>query len=400
MAAPELTVTLCKPLERVVAHGHPWIYRDALKEREIPAGKVVTVLDRRGRFLARGLAEAGPIGVRVFTRRDVPVDDALVAARLDAAIALRRAMWPDDTTALRLLHGEGDLLPGAVVDVYGPYAVLRLDGKGIERFRGALVGLLADRLPALGVETLLARSGRGQTRKVAAVWGTPPTALVEIREHGMRMPADLLEGQKTGLFLDHRDERLRVRALAGGRTVLNLFGYTGGFSIAAGPGGATSVDTVDVAPGAIALANDGWARNGLDPAQHEGHAVEAEAFLKRAKQQGRRWDLIVADPPSFAPSEAAKRGALRAYKALHAACMAQVADGGLYLGASCSSHVHREDFDATIREAAHAAGVEAQVLHRGSAGFDHPVPAGFPEGAYLKSTLVRVRRLPGSRDAR
>lgn len=393
MPAAAPTLTLKKPVERVVAHGHPWIYRDALEPHEIAPGKIATVLDRQGRFLARGIVERGPIGVRVFVRSDVPLDDALIARRLEDAIALRRAHWPADTTAVRLVHGEGDLLPGVVVDVYGAVAVLRLDGQAIERFRGALVATLAQMLPELGVETLLERSGRGDTRRVQALWGALPDGLVEVREHGMRMPVDLIAGQKTGLFLDHRDARLRVRSLASGARVVNLFGYTGGFSMAAGLGGAAHVDTVDVASGAIALAREGWARNGLDASAHDAHTVDVEKFLNAAKQQGTSWELVIADPPSFAPNEAAKRGALKAYRALHTACLSRVTDGGLYLGASCSSHVHREDFDATIREAAHAAKVSVQVLERSGAGFDHPVPVGFPEGAYLKSTLCRVLRL-------
>ena len=393
MNAPALTLTLKKPLERVVAHGHPWIYRDALEAFDIPPGKIVTVLDRQGRFLARGLVERGPIGVRVFVRGDVPLDDALIHRRLDDAFALRTSHWPAETTALRLVHGEGDLLPGVVVDLYGAYAVMRFDGQAIQRFRGILVARLATLLPKLGVETLLERSGRGETRRVQALWGALPDGVVEVREHGMRMPVDLVAGQKTGLFLDHRDARLRVRSLADQKRVVNLFGYTGGFSMAAGLGGAAYVETVDVAPAAIALADDGWARNGLDPTKHCAHTSDVERFLNTAKERSTFWDLVVADPPSFAPSEAAKRGALKAYRALHTACLSRVTDGGLYLGASCSSHVHRDDFDTTIREAAHAAKVSVQVLERGGAGFDHPVPIGFLEGAYLKSTLCRVVRL-------
>ena len=175
--------------------------------------------------------------------------------------------------------------------------------------------------------------------------------------------------------------------------MLNLFGYTGGFSIAAGLGGAARVDTVDVAPAAIELARSGWASNGLSGDVHAAHCAEVETFLNRAQAAGETWDLVIADPPSYAPSEAAKRNAIRAYKALHIACLGRVTPGGMYWGASCSSHVHREDFDATIREAAHAAKRSVQVLARAGAGVDHPVPIGFPEGAYLKSTLCRVGML-------
>lgn len=406
-AKSPVVVRLKKPVERSVAHGHPWIFRDALEHFEAEPGTVVTVLDRRGKFLARGLAEGGPIGVRVWSRRDRPLDEELLRARVAEALALRARHAPPETDALRLIHGEGDRMPGFVLDRYGDAAVLRLDGQAAARWRTRVIAALIPALEAEGVSTLLVRRGgkaaqrnRGaaaggpgtgqRSIKVELAAGTLPTELLEVREHGMRLPVDLLEGQKTGLFLDHRDSRFAARAWAAGQRVLNLYGYTGGFSISAGLGGASHVTTVDVAPRAIALAEEGWRRNGLDPALHAGEAVDAESFLERARSDRRRWDLVISDPPSFAPSEASKPAALKAYKALHRACLEVVAPGGRLLAASCSSHVHRPDFEQTLREAGHGARRHVQVLARWGAGFDHPVPLGFPEGEYLTVTLCRV----------
>lgn len=391
-------VRLAKALERAVGQGHPWIFRDALAQQGARLGEpgsVVTVLDRKGRFLARGLAERGPIGVRVFTIDDRPVDAELLAQRIDEALELRARLAPADTDALRLIHGEGDRLPGVVVDRYADYAVLRLDGAAIEAWAETIEELLAPRLRARGVHTLLRRSGRGQDKRVEAVFGAGvPEQDLEIREHGMKLLVDLGRGQKTGMFLDHRPNRLRTRELIAGLAargqapkVANLFGYTGGFSIAAGLGGAAKVVTVDVAAPALALADRAWRLNGLGPERHHGAAVEVERWL--AEQRG-RFDLIVADPPSFAPRRSARDKALQAYKALHAAALPVVAEGGFYLAASCSSHVDREAFEQTLRKAARACRVELQVLERGGAGFDHPVPLGFSEGAYLCATLCRV----------
>lgn len=390
------TVKLGKPLERVVSAGHPWIFRDALVGTLARAGEVVTVLDRKGRFLARGLAESGPIGVRVFTTRDRPVDRELLRERLDAALELRRRLAPPATDAVRLVHGEGDGLPGVVVDRYGAYAVLRYDGAAIERWRDSIESLLRERLAGWGIEHLLHRTGRGEHKRVEALVGALPREPIELREHGMVLLADLVHGQKTGAFLDHRQSRLRVRELVGGLVragvaprVANLFGYTGGFSIAAGLGGAARVVTVDVAAPALALASEAWSRNGLDGAAHFAAATEVERWLA---EQRKPFELVIADPPSFAPNKASRERGIAAYSALHGAALGIVADGGLYLAASCSSQVDRAAFEDTLRVGARTAKVELTVIERGGAGFDHPVPLGFPEGEYLVATLCRVRR--------
>jgi 23S rRNA (cytosine1962-C5)-methyltransferase len=243
---------------------------------------------------------------------------------------------------------------------------------------------------------LLRRSGRGSLKRVEAVLGELPQAPLEIREHGMLLLVDLVQGQKTGMFLDHRPNRLRVRELvtslvAAGHAprVANLYGYTGGFSLAAGLGGAAKVVTVDVAAPALALAEQAWTRNDLPSGCHHGAAVEVERWLT---EQRRDFDLIVADPPSFAPSRATRDRGLAAYRALHTCALPRVANGGLYLAASCSSQVDRAAFEDTLRAAARAARVDLAVIERGHAGFDHPVPLGFPEGEYLVATLCRVSR--------
>lgn len=389
-------VRLTKALERVIGSGHPWIFRDALAGQLPAPGEVVTVVDRKGRFLARGLAERGPIGVRVFTTADRSVDRALIDARIDAALELRERFAPPATDGLRLIHGEGDRLPGVVLDRYADYAVLRFDGEAILAWQRAIESSLRERLPAVGIRSLLRRQGRGEQKRVEPVFGALPDAPIEIREHGMVLLVDLVHGQKTGMFLDHRPNRLRTRELivgmvaAGGAPrVANLFGYTGGFSIAAGLGGAASVVTVDVAAPALALAQRGWVENGLDPADHHGAPVEVERWL--TEQRGRRgFDLIVADPPSFASNQASRDRALAAYRALHTAALPAVVDGGIYLAASCSSRVDRAAFEDTLLRAARTVGVELQVLERGGPGFDHPVPLGFPEGEYLVVLTCRV----------
>lgn len=386
-------VRLVKPLERTLRQGHPWVYREALEPLEQPPGTVVRVLDRHGRFLAMGLAEAGPIGVRIFSLRDEPFDDALLLRRVRAALALRvRTIDASATSAYRLLHGEGDLLPGFVCDRYDRFAVLRLDGAAAQCHRARMLATLETVLPALGITGILARSGRRDDTTIEHVFGERPEAEIVVREHGMSLCANLFDGQKTGLFLDHRESRARVRSLAQGARVLNLYGYTGGFSVAAGLGGARVVTTVDIAKPALALAEATWRANGLPATSHRTVAGDAIEFVTRAADGGERWDLVIADPPNFAPRQSARESALRAYEALHAAVLRAVGDDGYYLAASCSSHVDRAAFEATLTAAAGRVQRTVQVLERTGAPADHPKLLAFPEGDYLKVSLLRVSR--------
>jgi len=384
------TVTLRKRLERVLRQGHPWIFRDALAGELPEPGAVVTVLDDRGGLLVRGLAEAGPIGVRVFTTRDEPVDAGLFVERIRSAAGLRARVVPPETTAYRLVHGEGDRLPGVVCDVYGEHAVLQFDGQAAQKWQDVIVEALGTVLDDLGVAHLLQRSGGRGERRVEVLRGRRPTSAVEVLECGMRLRADLVQGQKTGLFLDHRESRRRLRGFARGLGVLNLYGYTGGFSIAAGLGGAASVDTVDSAAPALELAVQGFADNGLSAVPHRIHATKVQPFLEAAARRDERWELIVADPPSFAPSEKKVQGALDAYRALHGAALGRLEPGGLYLAASCSSHVRREAFEKTVISGARKAGRVVQVLERWGAPADHPRLLAFPEGDYLCVLLARL----------
>jgi 23S rRNA (cytosine1962-C5)-methyltransferase len=206
----------------------------------------------------------------------------------------------------------------------------------------------------------------------------------------MRLDADVMRGQKTGLFLDHRESRRRVRDLARGLTVLNLYGYTGGFSIAAALGGAERVDTVDRAAPALELAEKSWEKNSLDAARQRVHEADALAFLEGARGRGQRWGLVIADPPSFAPNEASLPAALSQYRKLHALALSVLVDGGLYLGASCSSHVRREVFMDTLLSGAGDARRSLQLLDAWGAPGDHPRLPAFPEGDYLKVVLTRA----------
>jgi 23S rRNA (cytosine1962-C5)-methyltransferase len=387
VSQPALPIArLCRALRGAIEAGHPWIWREALdRSFDAPPGTVVRVVDDRGP-VALGLADSGPIAVRILSTRPATIDDAFFAARIARAASLRDRVLPPETDAYRLVHGEGDGLPGTVVDVYARWAVVQFDGQAAERWRDAIVRGVRAARP--GLSGILVRVGRREGKRLELADGEAPPEIVEVREHGMVLGVDLARGQKTGLFLDHRDSRRRVRELSRGLRVLNLYGYTGAHSVAAGLGGALEVDTVDLAAPALALAEQNWVRNGLPPERHRTHARDVPEFLDEARARGRKWDLVIADPPSFAPNEASVPGALKSYRALHRACLRVLEPNGFYLAASCSSHVDRASFDRTLREAAEKIG-PVQVLEWSGAPADHPRLTAFPEGDYLKITLVR-----------
>jgi 23S rRNA (cytosine1962-C5)-methyltransferase len=373
-------VTLRKDLARSLRQGHPWVYHQALRAPpRLASGRLVLVRSRDGRPLAWGFWDAeGPIAVRVLGRPPVADPEALLRSRLAEALSRRRArLDPAETNALRWVHGEADHLPGIHVDLYDDVATVRYDGEGARAFyRG---------LPALLHET----SG-GRLRAVVDRRQRAEDLEVEVRENGLRFLVDLAHGQKGGLFLDQRENRAEIRRRARRKSVLNLFGYTGGFSIHAAAGGAIRTDTVDTAVPALAAARRNFALNGLPLASAGLHARDAFAFLTEAGQRGESWDIVISDPPSFAPSASALPAARTAYRRLHALAAAVVAPGGLFCAASCSSHLGREEFLATVAEGVARAGRRWRLEAVRGAGFDHPVLPAFPEGDYLKFAIGRV----------
>lgn len=383
----EYSARLRRPLETVIREGHPWVYRDALERFDAPPGATLHIHDRRGRFLATGLAEAGPIGARVFSLQRELIGPRLYRSRLSRAIESRALFIKDDTTAYRLLHGEGDRLPGFVVDRYADHLVLRPDGEAARARAEELGEILSDSASELGVTTILLREGRGESLRVRPLLGEPPSAPIVAEEHGMKLYANLLRGQKTGLFLDHRESRHRVRRMARGLRVLNLYSYNGGFSVAASIGGAQRVTSVDIAADALDDAALNFELNGLSNDTHRRVPADVARFL--AEDDEGPFDLVIADPPSFAPNERAVEPALRNYRGLHLGSLRRVIAGGYYLAASCSSHITQVDFEETVRDAARELGLVLQLVDRWGAPEDHPRLMAFPEGDYLSCALYR-----------
>jgi 23S rRNA (cytosine1962-C5)-methyltransferase len=409
-------VALRKDLARSIRGGHPWVYRDAISsDRAIPDGAVVLVTSRDGRPIGRGFwSSTSPIAVRMLAT-DAAVDLELeVPTRLRQALDQRLTLFDlNATNAFRWVHGEADLLPGMHLDVYGARASVRFDGAEAAAFYGRFAEDILALGGAIGLASLVERRrasqsrrsgpgpgltgppesderdpeppGDGNARLVTLAGEEAPDGPFLVRENGLTFEVDLLHGQKGGLFLDQRDNRQWVRQHAAHRRVLNLFGYTGGFSVYAAAGGAAETTTVDLSPGAVAAARKNLMHNQL-PVQHGATLVvsDAFAFLAAARKRGQTWDLVISDPPSFAPRQSALPEALRAYRRLHQACAAVTAPGGILCAASCSSHVGSAAFVDSVEAGCADAGRRFTLKELRGAGADHPVVAQFPEGSYLK----------------
>jgi 23S rRNA (cytosine1962-C5)-methyltransferase len=374
-----------------IRKGHPWVFREQFRSglNELVPGSEATLLGPDGAPCGRALVDPGSaLAARVWSVDPSARLTALLPERLGRAMALRATILDPTTTAYRWVHGEGDRMPGVVVDRYAHVAVLRLDGEAIATWTDRLADLLFELAAPRGVRSIALRSTiRGSESKLVTLRGEDPPEVVAVEEHGMPFLVDLAHGQKTGAFLDQRDNRRRIRGLAHGRRVLNLFSYAGGFSLAAALGGASAVTSVDVAASAhvTAQASFGHANVSLD--DHRFVTADVFRFLEQARARGERWDLVISDPPNMAPNEATRPRALAAYRRLHGLCASVLEDSGMFFAASCSSHVGLDEFLATLGDDALGRG-DLRILEIAGAGPDHPVLPGFPEGRYLKACLL------------
>ncbi len=402
-------LVLQKDLARHLRAGHPWVFRKAVEKAPagLVAGAIVDVVEGE-RFVARGYYDPhSAISVRILTREPAEaIDAAFWKRRVQRAMALRRELV-HGTNGFRMVHGESDGLPGVVADRYDRWVVLKLYSAGLTPHRGHLVEALREAAVAggagAGLEHVAPLAGvygrdeiaRDEEDDQAApqgrvLWGAEPPERIPIDEHGVKMLVDVRRGQKTGTFLDQRENRRMVRELARGRAAaLNCFSYTGGFSLAAALGGAKHVVSVDVDADAIALARDNFTENGLHPADHAFAVEDVFDALARYKREGRRFDLVVCDPPAFAKSQKAVEGALAGYASLNRAALAVLAPGGLLVTASCSARVSAEQFFDAVKEAAFKARVELQLVEERRQPPDHPVSPQFREGRYLKCLVYR-----------
>lgn len=395
-----ITIRLNKDLVREVKRGHAWLYSNAVEGFHAPAGTVATVLDRKGdKRIASGICDPDhPIPVRVCrTQPPFILNDEWLSNQLRLATNLRQSYFDSATTGFRLVAGEGDGLPGLIVDVYSDTAVMKLDGGAPQAFYkpAGIANWLQDHLEIRRVVLRSRERGRAgedllDTTSKTTEQRSSPSATVDFLENGLKLTADVIHGQKTGFFLDQRDNRKLVRKFSKGKKVLNLFSFNGGFSVAAGKADAQHVTSVDIASPAIQAAERHWEMNELSATKHEGVAEDCFQYLEDAIKRRETWDIVICDPPSFAPSEKSKPQALAAYARLAQLAAKVTCSSGLLALASCSSHVNGRLFLETNVEALGRARRKANLLAENGLPIDHPTPMAMPELRYLKFHLFQL----------
>ncbi|HSM54989.1 MAG TPA: class I SAM-dependent methyltransferase [Candidatus Sulfomarinibacteraceae bacterium] len=402
-SSKNLAIRVQPAAERALRQGHPWLYADSIREQshEGQPGDLAVVFDRRRRFLAVGLYDPlSTIRVRVLQQgQPAPINGDWFQERLASAVARRAPLQEDDgTTGYRLAHGENDGLPGLIVDRYADTLVVKI-------YTVAWIPHLTQVLPALlsvaPAQRLVLRLSRAcaeqrshlhDLRGGQVLYGPPLDGPVHFYEHGLHFAADVVEGQKTGFFFDHRENRARVEQLAGKKQVLNVFAYTGAFSLYAARGGAPLVVSLDLSQPALAAAEHNFSLNrqlsNVANAEHEMLVGDAFQALHNLRQDGRLFDMVVVDPPSFAQSQAEVERALGAYRKLARRALGVLRRGGILVMASCTSRVTAEQFFTTVHDTASNHGRLLQEIERTGQPLDHPI--GFPQGAYLKCLFANA----------
>jgi len=383
----ESTITVSSRGEERIQNGHFWVYRGDVGDGRAEPGAVVRVAAPNGRFLARAFfSDRSQITLRILTRQDVPVDRAFWRSRLQQAIAFRDGL-DIDATAYRLVHGEGDLIPSLVIDRYGDYIALQALSQGTDRLLAEVTDLLADMAHPKGI---IARNDprvrllEGLEQSVTVVHGDIPDR-VAVREGKVEYDVDLRHGQKTGAFLDQRENRIAAAQYVSGRT-LDCFSYAGGFALQLAPH-VDELTALDVSEDATALLARNAVRNGLANVQARTTNVFDE--LRTLERIGEKFDAIVLDPPAFAKSKVAIPKALSGYKEINLRALKLLRPGGFLITCSCSYHVNEGMFGDLILDAALDAKVDVSVVEKRMQARDHPVVLGMPETYYLKCFVLR-----------
>jgi 23S rRNA (cytosine1962-C5)-methyltransferase len=401
-------IVLKEGRERSLFYRHPWVFSGGIdpkrSELKVEDGALVDICDHGGNFLARGYYNSKTnIAARVLTFKDEPIDAGFFEKRFREAMQLRRPYFEgEETNAYRLVFAEGDMLSGLVVDKYDSRLVVQSHTAGMEKLMPfAVEAMVKVFLPTLVYErdNVASRREEGLEVEKEKVWyGELPAGVVRIRENGVEFDVDLLKGQKTGFFLDQRENRLACMPYFKGKKVLNLFCYTGGFSCYAAKAGAESVTSVDVSKDAIALCEKNVAMNrgeagmhGEGNVKHEAIAADAFEFLEGAIARGVKYDVAVVDPPAFVKSKKDLDGALKAYARVNEFALKVLGDDGVLITSSCSGHVTQDMFKQAIFQASLRSGDDLVVLKSLGQPVDHPNRIYFPEGSYLKFLVLKKR---------
>lgn len=389
------SVYLKRGKEESLLRFHPWIFSGALSgvDEGVQEGDIVRVMTSEKKFIAVGHYQIGSIAVRVLSFRDVAIDGAFWRSRLQSALTMRQTIGiadnPNNNT-FRLVHGEGDLLPGLVIDCYGPTAVMQAHSVGMHMERKAICKALIEvmegriRQVYYKSETTLPFKA-GLDEESGFIYGSTDDDVAV--ENGLKFHVDWLKGQKTGFFVDQRENRRLLESYSRGRSVLNMFCYTGGFSVYAMRGGARLVHSVDSSAKAIELTNSNVAMNFPGDNRHAAFCEDAFKFLDANDD---KYDLIILDPPAFAKHRAALHNALKGYTRLNVKGLQRIRKGGLLFTFSCSQVVTKDNFRNAVFTAAAQAGRKVRILHQLHQPADHPINIYHPEGEYLKGLVLYV----------
>ncbi len=387
--------------EESLLRRHPWIFSGAIEraevDEELTEGEIVDLNTKRGDFIASGHYQVGSIAVRVLTFEQEEINQEWWNGRIAAAYAVRETLQLTDneqTTCYRLIHGEGDLLPGLVVDIYGSHAVVQCHSVGMYLSRmeiaAALRAQYGERITSIydkSAQTLPFNADTGAVDGYLFGGAETTHDTHVVLENGHKFGVNWERGQKTGFFIDQRYNRELVQHYSKGRTVLNTFCYTGGFSVYAMAGGATEVCSVDSSERAVHLAQENMILNFGEGVNHSSVAVDAMEYLKDI---GKKYDLIILDPPAFAKHHKVLGNAMQGYKRLNARALSQIKSGGILFTFSCSQAVSKELFRTTVFSAAAIAGRKVRILHQLTQPADHPINIYHPEGEYLKGLVLYV----------
>ena len=389
------TIVLHRGKEESLLRFHPWVFSGAIRSMDpaIEEGDTVKVVAADGTVLGVGHYQIGSIAVRMLSQTDCEIGEAFYASRLAEALRLRRALglMRPDNDAFRLVHGEGDFLPGLIVDVYGHTAVVQAHSPGMHFARQMIAVALTELADAdirnvyYKSETTLPFKAELDPQNQYLIGGFDTN---EATENGLKFYVDWLKGQKTGFFVDQRDNRSLLERFARGRRVLNMFCYTGGFSVYALRGGASLVHSVDSSEKAITLTDANVELNFPGDSRHKSYAEDAFKFLDNMAPDA--YDLIVLDPPAFAKHRSAIKNGLIGYRKLNAKAFEKIKSGGILFTFSCSQAITRDMFRMAVFTAAARSGRRVRILHQLSQPADHPVDFSHPEGEYLKGLVLEV----------
>jgi len=386
-------IKLKRDLNKHIKRGNPWVFSDAIEKIQAPDGSYGILVSHQQEILAHGFYSPHiNLSFRILTIGDKKITDQEIESRLTSAIDNKKHLLHRENECFRVINGEGDELPGIVADYYAGVVVLKLDGASAEAFwnKEALSQFFMTQTKIPVSCVYFKRKNREEEKGLVLGGNHPDLNKVQFSEHGVKFETNIIDAAKTGFFLDQRENRNFIRSVSQGKTLLNLFGYTGGFSVYAGLGGAKEVTTVDIAPHAIEASQTNWELNGLAPHKHQALCSDAFMWVLEAHAEKKLWDIVITDPPSFAPNQKAVQSAKEAYVKIFADSIKLVKDNGFFAASSCSGHIEFEEFLSIVQEALSKARRRGKVILIKGQPEDHPFPLALPEMRYLKFVYLQV----------